>query len=368
MRTTEAVEEARRVMTVCNACRYCEGFCAVFPAMELRRVFSNADLSYLANLCHGCRDCYYACPYTPPHEFGINVPRTFAELRMESYAEYSWPGPMARMFRRNGLLVSLVTVLSITLVLVGSMVWHRPHDFYGVHLGPGAFYALIPSWIMLSVAGGTFGFALLALCVGAARFWRDAGGGVFWRPRPLLRALGDILTLRNLGGGGQGCNDRGEGFSRIRRRMHHALFYGFMLTFASTCVAAIYEHVLGLLAPYPFFSPPVLLGTAGGIGMVIGCGGLLWIHASGDREPAAPGLMGSDLALLFLLLFTAATGLALLALRATGAMGVLLAVHLGFVLSLFLVMPYSRFVHGIYRAAALVRNAIEQQSAHRQND
>ena len=26
-----------RVMQICNACRYCEGFCAVFPAMERRR-------------------------------------------------------------------------------------------------------------------------------------------------------------------------------------------------------------------------------------------------------------------------------------------------------------------------------------------
>ena len=32
-------EEAARQMSVCNACRYCEGLCAVFPAMELRRDF-----------------------------------------------------------------------------------------------------------------------------------------------------------------------------------------------------------------------------------------------------------------------------------------------------------------------------------------
>ena len=56
------------------------------------------------------------------------------------------------------------------------------------------------------------------------------------------------------------------------------------------------------------------------------------------------------------------TGLVLLALRATGAMGTLLAVHLGFVLTLFVVMPYSKFVHGIYRAAALLRNAVEQET------
>ncbi len=45
MRTTEAVYEGRRFMEICNACRYFEGFCAVFPAMELRRDFANGDLS-----------------------------------------------------------------------------------------------------------------------------------------------------------------------------------------------------------------------------------------------------------------------------------------------------------------------------------
>ncbi|MFC1665752.1 tricarballylate utilization protein TcuB, partial [Pseudomonadota bacterium] len=48
---SEAVIEARRVMSICNACRYCEGFCAVFPAMEQRREFSEQDLDYLSNLC-----------------------------------------------------------------------------------------------------------------------------------------------------------------------------------------------------------------------------------------------------------------------------------------------------------------------------
>jgi citrate/tricarballylate utilization protein len=40
-------------------------------------------------------------------------------------------------------------------------------------------------------------------------------------------------------------------------------------------------------------------------------------------------------------------------------MGVLLAVHLGIVLGLFLTMPYGKFAHAIYGAAALLRFAIE---------
>ncbi len=58
----ETLAEAERVMTICNACRYCEGHCAVFPAMELRLAFAAADLNYLANLCHDCGACFHALP------------------------------------------------------------------------------------------------------------------------------------------------------------------------------------------------------------------------------------------------------------------------------------------------------------------
>jgi citrate/tricarballylate utilization protein len=205
-------------------------------------------------------------------------------------------------------------------------------------------------------------FSILALAVGAVRFWRDTGGGRASGVRALARAARDVLTLRNLGGGGHGCNDRDESFSQARRLYHHTMFYGFLLCLASTTSAAVYDHFLSRPAPYPFFSVPVLLGTAGGIGMVIGSFGLLWLKIVGDPEPTARKLWGGEYALLVQLLLAAATGLLLLALRETGAMGVLLAVHLGIIFSFFVTMPYSKFVHGIYRSAALLRNAHERQS------
>jgi citrate/tricarballylate utilization protein len=113
---TDLLKEAERVMVICNACRYCEGFWAVFPAMELRRKFSDGDLKYLVNLCHDCRGCYYACQYAPPHEFDLNVPKTFAELRLESYREFAWPAFFASLFRRNRLWISVVTALSVAIV------------------------------------------------------------------------------------------------------------------------------------------------------------------------------------------------------------------------------------------------------------
>src|SRR5215510_13707270 len=102
MHVTNIHTEADRQMTICNACRYCEGLCAVFPAMERYRTFSDGSLDYLANLCHSCGACYYACQYAPPHEFAVNIPNILAQLRSESYVRLAWPQALAPLFQRNG--------------------------------------------------------------------------------------------------------------------------------------------------------------------------------------------------------------------------------------------------------------------------
>lgn len=359
MRETEAITEARRNLEICNACRYCEGYCAVFPAMELRRDFSPADIGYLANLCHGCAGCFYACQYAPPHEWGINLPKVFAEIRVETYAEYAWPQPLARAFAKNGTVVSLVTALLVAAVFILAIGLQSSAALFGTHTGAGAFYAVIPFPVMAWTAGLTFVFSLVAIGIAAWRFWQDTGPAPL-RKGALAEAVGDVLTLKNLGGGGHGCNDIDGAFSTTRRHFHHALFYGFGLCFAATSVATIYDHGFGWIAPYSLLSLPVVLGTVGGIGMIIGSVGLIWLKIVGDTEPRAKSLLGADYAMVFLLLLVAVTGLVLLALRSTGAMGVALAVHLGFVLALFVTLPYSRMVHGVYRGLALLRSAREK--------
>ena len=94
--------EVGRQMTVCNSCRYCEGYCAVFPAMTRRLEFSKADINYLANLCHNCGACLHACQYAPPHEFAINVPQAMAKVRLETYTDYAWPPALGALYKRNG--------------------------------------------------------------------------------------------------------------------------------------------------------------------------------------------------------------------------------------------------------------------------
>ncbi len=358
---SEAMAAARRDMEICNACRYCEGYCAVFPAMQLRRDFTAGDLGYLANLCHGCQGCFHACQYAPPHPWGINVPQAFAELRQETYAQHAWPPAMGRLFQRNGTIVSVFAALTLAVVMLLVGLLQRPDILFGTHTGPGAFFAVVPYGAMVWVASAAFLYALLALGLATASFWR-ASGGPIGGVAAIARALHDAMTLRNLGGGGDGCTYPTETFSFARRWYHHAMFYGFMLCFAATAVATIYHHGFGWIAPYSLLSAPVILGTVGGILMVIGTIGLIWLKILADPAPLARAVLGGDYAMLFLLLLVAVTGLLLLAFRSTPAMGMLLAIHLGFVLALFLALPYSKMVHGLFRTAALIRAASERRA------
>ena len=350
-------------MVICNACRYCEGYCAVFPAMEKRVAFTSGDLTYLANLCHDCGECLYACQYAPPHEFGVNVPKTLAELRLQSYEAYAWPSMLAGAFRRHSVATSLalsaamIAVMWLATTAAGSL--DRPET-------AADFYHVLPHAVMVALFGGVFAFVLAALVVGLSRFRRDAYAGTHREGsgrrtrRVAWSALRDVLTLKNLHAHGADCTYAGEeARTPWRRWWHHCTFYGFLLCFAATSVAALYHLWFGWEAPYGYASLPVVLGTAGGLGLLIGPAGLYWLGRTRDPDLADAAQRPLHQGFILLLLLTSFTGLVLLALRETAAMPVLLIVHLGVVLALFVTLPYGKFVHGVYRAAALVKHARE---------
>jgi citrate/tricarballylate utilization protein len=360
MQGTNLLAEAERLMTVCNSCRYCEGLCAVFPAMEMRRAFPAGDLRYLANLCHGCGACYVDCQCSPPHEFDVNVPRVLAQLRAESYEAYAWPRGLAGLFRRNGLWVSLLAALSVALFIVGFVAFNDPGAVLAVHTGPGAFYRLMPHNAMVAIFGIAFLYALVALTMGLRAFRSDIGAAAA-EPGSFWQAVKDASQLRYLDGGGVGCFNEDERPTDRRRLYHHLAFYGFLLCFASTSVATLYHYAVGREAPYLWYDLPVALGTLGGIGLVIGPAGLLAAKWRRHPDMQDETRFGMDTAFVAMLLLTGATGLALLLLRATPAMGMLLAIHLGVVFGFFVTLPYGKFVHGLYRFAALVHYAEERR-------
>jgi citrate/tricarballylate utilization protein len=353
--------EADRLMTVCNSCRYCEGLCAVFPAMEMRRAFPDGDLNYLANLCHACGACYVDCQFSPPHEFDVNVPRVLAQVRNDSYAEYAWPRALAPTFARNGLVISIVAALCVAAFILGFVAWHDRSALFGAQSGPGAFYRLMPHATMAWLFGLAFLYAIVALALSVRAFWRGIGDPVA-SSGSIWQAMRDAATLRYLDGGGIGCYNHDERPNDRRQFYHHLTFYGFLLCFAATCVATLWHYLLAREAPYFWWDLPVVLGTVGGIGLIFGPLGLMIAKLRRDPIMVDEPRLGMDFAFIAMLFATSLTGLLLLVLRDTGAMPMLLAIHLGVVFALFITLPYGKFVHGLYRFAALVRYAQEHRA------
>ena len=354
--------EVVRQMTICNACRYCEGFCAVFPAMTRRSTFSRADVHYMANLCHNCGACLHACQYAPPHEFAVNVPKAMARVRRETYVDYAWPRPLGTLYKRNGLTVSLALAAALSLFLVLALALNG--TLWGGVLD-GNFYNVFPHNLLVLMFMPVFGWAVLALAIGVTRFIRQVSPATTGAPATagdVAHATHDALTLKYLDGGhGNGCHDEDDAYTQSRRRAHHFTFYGFMLCFAATSVGTVYHYVFGWEAPYDLPSLPKLLGALGGVAMLVGTVGLF--RLKWRRHPLHGDLQQSpmDYGFIALLFLSSLTGLMLWWARGTDALALLLAVHLGVVMALFATLPYGKFAHGVFRTAALIRYAVERR-------
>ena len=358
---TDAESEVARQLQICNACRYCEGFCAVFPAMTRRLEFPKADIHFLANLCHNCGACLHACQYAPPHEFAVNIPQSMAQVRGQTYVDYAWPPALGKLYERNGLTLALALAVGLALFLMLAValkgtLWSVPVS---------NFYDIFPHNLLVGLFAPVFLFATLALGLGVRRFWRDVTPATSSAPLSApatAEATDAVLRMKYLDGGhGEGCPNEDDAYTLSRRRYHHLTFYGFMLCFAATSVATLYHYAFGWAAPYDLPSLPKLLGAVGGVSLALGTAGL-WrlnlkrhpLHGDAAQKPMDRGFI----ALLFL---TASSGLALWLARGTPAMALTLCLHLGAVMALFATLPYGKFAHGIFRTASLLRHAVEKR-------
>ena len=351
--STDIIQEARRQTEICNACRYCEGFCSVFPALTRQKAFADGDISHLANLCHNCRGCYYSCQYTEPHEFALNFPAALAEVRQDSWERLAWPAPLARRFHESGVALALAVTIAFAVVF-WLMQMFRPAS------GDG-FYAYLAHGVMVAVFAPAFLLPLASVAISLRRYWRETGGGRL-DLQDVLGGFRAAASLKNLNGGqGQGCNFEDEDrYTDTRRWLHQAVMYGFLLCFASTSSGTLLHYAFDMQAPYGIFSLPKLLGVPGGVLLTIGTVGLAWLKTKADPKLGAVRVWGGEMAFIMLLGATGATGLALYAATGTVAVPALLAIHLGCVLAFFLTLPYSKMVHGFYRLTALI---IENQKA-----
>lgn len=361
----ELIEEGRRQLVVCDACRYCEGYCPVFPALA-RGGLEDGDVVFLANVCHDCRACFQACMYAPPHEFAVDIPEALTAVRTAGYRELVWPQSLAWTLAHPGTTKLAAFAIGL-FTAVGMTALHGLDGFTVRDASPGSFYRVIPAEVMTGffLALTTLVFALLA--GGFARFWKTARAA---RSTPIsgldiLSALAAAATLRHgRGGGGECYVPDPERPSSSRRLMHTLVVYGMASAFAATIVAAAEQHLFGRLPPYPFWSAPVILGTAGGVAVIVGAGGLALLRRRAARHRTV-GTGASGYYFIASLEVVAITGILLLVLRSTSLMPALLIVHLASVTGLYLTLPLGKFVHAVHRFGAVLLDAAEARVVQR---
>jgi len=305
--------------------------------------------------------------YAPPHEFAVNPPEILSRVRAATYRAYVPRPPWPAWLRGRGARVS--AVIGVTAALLALVAVTEGIDALLRHGGP---YQVIsyPALLVTVLLPSAWSVAIMLRAM--ARYWNDTHGPL--RELADRAAWGKALLytarLAYLRGGGGDCYYPGADPSPARRRLHAAVFYGLAACFAATVAAAFMQDILGIPPPYPLLSAPVILGTAGGLGMIAGCAGLFVLARRSDPAPgAALGTVpdqgpddtrgAADYGLLIGLGLLAATGLLTLLLRATSAYGLVLIAHLATIVVCFCLAPYTRFAHSVYRVLAIVADNIE---------
>ncbi|MDA4129852.1 MAG: hypothetical protein OK457_03685, partial [Thaumarchaeota archaeon] len=284
-------DEAARLFNICNACRYCEGFCSVFPAMELKTSFDKREVSYLANLCHDCRDCFYACPYSPPHSFNVNIPLVLSEVRFKTYEEHTRPKFLKALFEKQERFSSLTVIVSV-LLSFSIAILITGQALIVAHLEPGSFYDIFP-YTLLIAGGAVLGtYVLIIFAKGIFDFSASILGsfdGVS-NARAIWSALVESLAHKWFRGGGAGCTHQSSPPSHTPSYtfliQHSLILFGFLAALLSTISAGVYQDIFGILPPYPIISVPVVLGVLGGVGIIIGTSTILFEKRSTDKTPS----------------------------------------------------------------------------------
>jgi citrate/tricarballylate utilization protein len=228
------------------------------------------------------------------------------------------------------------------------------------HHGAASPYSVLSYPAILALGIAALGLGGVLMVIEALRFWRASGAACLPSAGELWRAVRAAALLENLGGGGEGCAYPTEETSPVRRLAHTAVAWGFALCLFATISAAVLQDFLGAEPPYGWISAPVLLGTVGGVGLVLGSVVLFVLKARAD--PAASDARSAlrEFGLLSALFLLGVSGLMTLFLRSTPVYGIVLALHLAAVFSCFVLAPFTKFTHATYRLLALARDEREK--------
>ena len=220
---------------------------------------------------------------------------------------------LSGLFRHNPLAVALITGASLVIIFVLVLGFIGRDVLFATHLGEGAFYRVVPFAAMTIPPLVIAFYGLVVFVIGAVRFWRETGGALsdvidlkaFWR------ATQDAFGLSYMKGGGAGCNYPDAELLPIEALVSSLGLLRFFARLRSHQRGCLLRSLPRLAGAVSAFSWPVVLGTVGGVGLLIGTSGLLFLKWKSDRDPAEDAMLSMDVAFLVLLFLTSLTGMIL---------------------------------------------------------
>ncbi|WP_393971624.1 hypothetical protein OXIME_000194 [Oxyplasma meridianum] len=339
-----AINEARRELIICNSCRYCEGYCDVWDAIERKTEFSKNDIFHFSNLCHDCRECFYVCPFVEPHEYKLNIPKALSKVRQYSYQEFSTPKKMSWVYNKMSLLTLLLTIAAIAVLFSFFALSHGFSSFTGHYVG-----------ILQAIPISTFKVISIAIYVYVLSLW-SVEGYLYWRAikndnsikfSSILAAAWDVIWHKNFRGGSAGCNYPTEDSKKSRLYFHPLVFFGFIIDWVSIIF-------------YPFTNNLVFwIYTVGSAMIFIGASSLLYMKLVSNKTLENLDMRKIDFPFTVLLLLAGLTGMVFPLLLSYPEWVIVFLLHDAFIFSIFILAPYSKFMHPIYRYISLIRNRIE---------
>jgi quinone-modifying oxidoreductase subunit QmoC len=334
----------------CYQCATCSVVCNVtpdnkpFPRKEMVWAQWGLKEKFQGNpdvwLCHQCNDCTVYCPR------GAKPAEVLGAIRKQSIKQYSVPSFLAGLVNSKKFMPLLFILPAVLLAIIISAA-----GTFGIPDGEIIFTKFMPVIPIQLTFTPALLFGLAVGILGIRKFWADmksatevTGGDL---KGSIIETVKEILTHGKF----KDC-----GVSRNRFTSHLLVFYSFIALFIATAIGALYIDILHIDSPFSFGhgTPVKVFGNIGAIALFIG---VLLMIINRFANAAKIG-MGSyfDWLLITIIGVVMLSGILAELTRVGGAAQLAYPVyfiHLVFVFSLFLYVPYSKLAHLFYRGAAI---------------
>jgi len=301
-------------------------------------------------LCHQCNLCNTYCPRD------AKPADVMSSLRDYSITHYAVPQFMGKALSQAKYLPLLFAFPAFLFITV--LAWLD--NLISLPSGQIVFSKFMPIIYIEVIFSLGVGAAIVAAILGGMQYWKNMSNsslaaGNTGPTKGLFPTLFDVLMHRKF----RQCEaDRvgtRDSYKSHLHKSHLAVFYGFLGLVITTTSVGIGIYAFGYLTPWPLWHPVKILGNVSGAAVLAACGIFLYHRLKGSEQGGKSTYW--DWLFLWILTLTTLTGFLSEILRLADIPPLaywIYFIHLVFIFSLLVYIPYSKFAHLAYRFLAML--------------